>query len=93
LIRHEVGERFEVFSAGTRPTQLRKEAVLMMRELEIDISAHRSKPLTEFAGQEFDFVITVVTRRVSSAHFSPEHRKGSRRPFEDPTAFTEGERN
>jgi arsenate reductase len=62
LIRHEAGERFEIFSAGTRPTQLRKEAVQVMRELEIDISARRSKPLTEFAGQEFDFVITVCDK-------------------------------
>jgi protein-tyrosine-phosphatase len=55
LIRHEAGERFEAFSAGTQPTQVRKEAIQVMRELQIDISAHRSKPLTEFEGQEFDF--------------------------------------
>lgn len=56
LIRHEAGERLEVFSGGTQPTQVRTEAIQVMRELEIDISAHGSKPLTEFQGQEFDFV-------------------------------------
>jgi arsenate reductase (thioredoxin) len=30
-----------------------------MREIGIDISAHRSKSVDEFLGQEFDFVITV----------------------------------
>jgi arsenate reductase len=89
LIRHEAGERFDVFSAGTQPTQVRKEAVQVMRELEIDISAHRSKPLTEFAGQEFDFVITVCDKaREECPVFSgaPERLHW---PFEDPAAFTE----
>jgi len=31
----------------------------MTGELRIDISQQRSKPLEEFAGQDFDFVITV----------------------------------
>ena len=89
LIRHEAGERFEVFSAGTQPTQVRKEAIQVMRELEIDISAHRSKPLTEFQGQEFDFVITVCDKaREECPVFSgaPERLHW---PFEDPAAFTE----
>lgn len=38
LIRHEAGGRFEVFSAGTQPTQVRLEAVLVMRELDMDNS-------------------------------------------------------
>ena len=89
LIRHEAGERFEVSSAGTQPTQVRKEAIQVMRELEIDISAHRSKPLTEFQGQEFDFVITVCDKaREECPVFSgaPERLHW---PFEDPAAFTE----
>ena len=89
LIRHEAGERFEVFSAGTQPTNVRTEAIQVMRELEIDISAHRSKPLTEFQGQEFDFVITVCDKaREKCPVFSgvPEQLHW---PFEDPAAFTE----
>lgn len=30
-----------------------------MREISIDISAHRSKSVDEFAGQNFDYIITV----------------------------------
>ena len=62
LIRHEAGDVFQVFSAGTHPAQVRVEAVAVMRELGIDISAQQSKPLTEFEGQNFDFVITVCDR-------------------------------
>jgi len=62
LIRQEAGDRFDVSSAGTQPTQVRPEAVGVMRELGIDISGQRSKPLAEFEGQTFDFVITVCDK-------------------------------
>src|SRR6266542_2620469 len=38
LLRHEGGERFEVSSAGTKPTMVRPEAIAAMREIGIDIS-------------------------------------------------------
>ena len=89
LIRHEAGDVFEVSSAGTHPAQVRVEAVNVMRELGIDISAHRSKPLTEFEGQRFDFVITVCDRaREECPIFSGELER-LHWPFEDPAAFTE----
>lgn len=51
--------RFEVHSAGTHPSIVRPEAIAVMRERGIDISAHRSKSVTEFEGQSFDYVFTV----------------------------------
>ena len=63
LIRHEGGDLYDVYSAGTDPADVRTEAIQVMRELRIDISKHRSKPLEDFAGQAFDFVITVCDRR------------------------------
>jgi arsenate reductase len=89
LLRHEADKRFEVYSAGTQPTQVRSEAVEVMRELGIDISGHRSKPLAEFAGREFEFVITVCNRaREQCPVFSgaPERLHW---PFEDPATFVQ----
>ena len=43
LLRHDGGANYEVFSAGTRPTRLRDEAVVALREVGIDISGQRSK--------------------------------------------------
>jgi arsenate reductase len=89
LLRHEADKRFEVYSAGTQPTQVRSEAVEVMRELGIDISGHRSKPLAEFAGREFEFVITVCNRaREECPVFSgaPERLHW---PFEDPATFVQ----
>jgi arsenate reductase len=90
LIRHEAGDRFEVFSAGTHPTQVRSEAVEVMQELNIDISGQRSKPLSEFQGQMFDYVITVCDKaREECPAFSgaPERLHW---PFEDPAEVPEG---
>jgi arsenate reductase len=59
LLRSIGGDRVEVYSAGTKPTAVRPEAVAVMAELGIDISDQRSKDLAEFDGQTFDDVITV----------------------------------
>jgi arsenate reductase len=89
LIRHEAGDVFEVSSAGTHPAQVHIEAVVVMQELGIDISAQRSKPLSEFEGVKFDFVITVCDRaRENCPIFSGEPER-LHWPFGDPAAFTE----
>jgi arsenate reductase len=59
LLRHMAGDRYEVYSAGTRPGRVRAEAIAVMQELGIDLTGHRSKSVDEFAGQTFDYVLTV----------------------------------
>jgi arsenate reductase len=59
LLRHDAGDRFEVFSAGIIPSQVRPLAIKAMAEIGIDISRHRSKSVDEFLDQELDYVITV----------------------------------
>jgi len=59
LVNHFLGDRFEAFSAGTEATKVNLLATQVMLELGIDISQHRSKTLDEFAGQPFDYVITL----------------------------------
>ena len=94
LLRHDAGERFEVESAGTRPSQVRPEAIAVMRELGIDISSHRSKHVDEFADQRFDYVITVCDNAKESCPIFPGSTTAIHRNFEDPAAFhgTEPER-
>src|SRR5262249_46313597 len=59
LFRELGGANFEVHSAGTYPSVVNPLAIEAMRELDIDISGHRSKSVDEFADQSFDTVITV----------------------------------
>jgi arsenate reductase (thioredoxin) len=59
LINHYLGDRFQAFSAGTEATRVNPLAVRVLAELGIDISRHYSKTIAEFAGQQFDHVITL----------------------------------
>lgn len=89
LLRHEAGDRFEVASAGTRPTRVRPEAVAVMREIGIDISSHRSKSIDEFASRDFDCVLTVCDNAKESCPIYPGHANRIHHSFEDP-ATVEG---
>jgi arsenate reductase (thioredoxin) len=71
LLRHGSGDQFEVWSAGTKPSQVRPEAIEVMREIGIDISGQRSKSVDEFAGQSFDYVITVCDNAKQNCPFFP----------------------
>src|SRR5687767_6589172 len=86
LMRHEGGSEWDVFSAGTRPGAVRPEAIAAMKELGIDISGHRSKPIDEFAGQEFDYVITVCDNANESCPVFPGQTHRLHWPLEDPAA-------
>jgi len=86
LLRHDAGDRFEVESAGTKPSQVRPEAIAVMMELSIDISGHRSKSVDEFAGQSFDYVLTVCDNAKESCPVYPGHANRLHRAFEDPAA-------
>ncbi len=86
LLRRLGGNRFEVFSAGTKPTQVRPEAMAVMREIGIDLSEHRSKSVDEFAGQEFDYVITVCDKAKEICPIFPARTKRIHWSLEDPAA-------
>jgi len=86
LLRHDAGDRFEVASAGTRPTEVRPEAIRVMQELGIDISKHRSKSVDELAHQQFDYVLTVCHNAKESCLIFPGRVTTIHRNFEDPAA-------
>jgi arsenate reductase len=86
LLRHEAGDRFEVFSAGTKPSRVRPEAIAVMGEIGIDISGHLSKSVEEFTGQEFAYVITVCDNANESCPIFPGKTERLHWSFEDPAA-------
>ncbi len=87
LLRHDAGDRFEVFSAGTKPSSVRSEAVAVMREIGIDISGHRSKSVDEFARSDFDYVLTVCDKAKESCPVYPGHANRLHHNFDDPAAL------
>ena len=86
LLRHDAGNVYEVSSAGTRPSHVRPEAIAVMGEIGIDISGHRSKSVDEFAGQAFDYVITVCDNAKESCPIFPATTKRIHWSLEDPAA-------
>jgi len=86
LLWHDGGAPFEVFSAGTKPSYVRPEAIAAMREIGIDISRQRSKSVDEFAGQAFDYVITVCDNAKESCPIFPATTKRIHWSLEDPAA-------
>ena len=88
LLRHDAGERFEVESAGTKPSAVRPEAIAVMQKVGMDISGQRSKSVTEFDGQRFDYVITVCDSARESCPVFFGAAKRLHRSFDDPAALT-----
>jgi arsenate reductase (thioredoxin) len=62
LLTRYGGADFEVHSAGTEATRVNPFAIRVLAEASIDWSAARSKTITEFLDQRFDYVITVCDR-------------------------------
>ncbi len=85
-LRHLAGDRFEVASAGTHPVGVNPAAIAAMREVGVDLSGHRSKSVAEFAGQRFDYVITVCDRTRESCPVFPDAAHVLHWSFDDPAA-------
>ena len=59
LVNHYLGGRYQAFSAGTEATRVNPLAIRVLAELSIDTTPLRSKTMDEFAGQNFDHVVTL----------------------------------
>ena len=62
LLTRYGGTDFEVRSAGTEATRVNPLAIRVLAEVGIDWSGARSKVITDFLDQRFDYVITVCDR-------------------------------
>jgi protein-tyrosine-phosphatase len=62
LVEELAGGSVEARSAGSHPKPLHPNAVRAMREHGIDLQGRRSKHLSEFSGQSFDYVVSLCDR-------------------------------
>lgn len=86
LLKHISEGGYDVESAGTKPSLVRPEAIAVLKEIGIDISTNRSKSVEEFAGREFDFVITVCDNASENCPYFPAQTKLIHHNFADPAA-------
>jgi arsenate reductase len=86
LLRALAGDRFEVFSAGSKPSSVNPLAIAAMDERGIDIRSHRSKHLNEYLAQPFDYVITVCDNAAEACPLFPGPARRIHWSFPDPAA-------
>tara|TARA_Y100000766_G_scaffold61692_1_gene50966 strand:+ start:159 stop:584 length:426 start_codon:yes stop_codon:yes gene_type:complete len=92
VLQAAVGESAEVASAGSDPVgYVHPMAVEVMKEIEIDISAHTSKHLDEFLQREVHTVITVCGNADQACPIFPGQAEKHYWPFDDPAKATGSE--
>jgi len=85
LVNHLLGDTWEARSAGTAPAGfVHPLAIRALEELGIDISDHRSKPLSEFRMADFDVAITLCDDACAACSVSLGRTKKIHIGFPDP---------
>lgn len=88
LLRRLAGDRFESFSAGSKPSgYVHPLAVEAMRELGIDISQQASKSIDEFlppVGTPPDVIVSVCSSAEKECPIFPGDVERMHWPFDDP---------
>jgi arsenate reductase len=85
------GDRFEVESAGLEPGHLNPIVVEAMKEIGMDISAHKTKSVFDMvkAGKTFDIVFTVCDEsQAGRCPIFPGNGERIHVGFSDPSSFT-----
>ena len=86
LLEHMSGGAIEAESAGSHPKPLHPNAVRVMKQRGIDISANRTKHLDEFRASRFDMVITLCDRVREVCPEFPSHPRSVHWSIPDPAA-------
>jgi arsenate reductase len=87
-LRHFAGDKAEIYSAGVEPHGVNPNAIITMKEDDIDISMHTSNHIDEYNDVEFDFVITVCDSAKERCPVFPSKAKTFHHNFTDPAAAT-----
>lgn len=88
LLRHDGGSRFEVVSGGVSPRGVHPLAIAAMDKAGIDISEAKSKPVAQFLGQRFDYVITLCDRARATCPVFPGGSETLHWGLDDPAEAT-----
>ncbi|MDQ3636291.1 MAG: arsenate reductase ArsC [Acidobacteriota bacterium] len=84
LLKHICQGKYDIYSAGIKPSIVRPEAIKALKELNIDISDNRSKSIDEFEHKKIDFILTVCDNAKENCPYFPAQTKIIHHSFEDP---------
>jgi len=84
LLRHLAGDRFEVFSAGVKPSRVHPMSILVMDELGIDIREQTSDDVKMYLDAGIDIVISVCDHAAQTCPTFPGDVKRIHWGLKDP---------
>ena len=84
LLNDLASSQFEVFSAGSHPSQVHPISVAVMEEIGIDISKHTSDHIDEYLNKGINIVITVCDNAKNVCPIFPENVKLIHWSIDDP---------
>jgi arsenate reductase len=90
-VRHDLGDRVEVHSAGTKPSFVHPKAIQVMVEAGVDLSSHTSKSVQDMKALPFDLVVTVCDSAREACPVFPGAKRTVHHAFEDPAHAGEGD--
>jgi len=91
LVNHFHRARWEASSAGTSATKVHPYAVMVMKEVGIDISKQVSKDANKMFGKHFDIIATLCSEAEDECPFFIEGDEYVHKSFPDPTEAKGGE--
>ena len=87
LLRHDLGDRIDVFSAGTHPSSsVHPMTIAAMLEIGIDISYHKSEGIDKYFHVPMDLAITVCDGAHEICPVFPNAKKTVHKGYPDPIA-------
>jgi len=85
LLRADLGDQIEAFSAGIHPSFVHPQVISVLRDVGIDISRQRSKSVEEFVNTPMVLVITVCDHAADRCPEFPLANKVVHCAYPDPT--------
>jgi arsenate reductase len=93
LLREDLGEKIEVYSAGTHPSFVHPLTIKVLNDLRINTSILRSKSYKEFLDKEIDLAITVCDYARERCPIFPNAQKMIHKGYPDPADMPDGDTN
>lgn len=87
-LRHFASNKAEIYSAGIETHGVNPKAIAIMAEDNIDISKHTSNNIDQYAGTDFDYILTVCDNAKENCPFFPGQAKRFHYNFPDPAKAT-----
>jgi arsenate reductase (thioredoxin) len=93
VLRAELGDRIEVFSAGVSPSRVYPMVIEVLHDVGIDASKQSSKSVQQFIHQKIDLVITVCDHAREVCPYLPNAGKTVHAGYPDPIGLAYGAEN